>query len=166
MYGPLKALHPALRKLTAAVRDATACRRNTAKLGTVHRPKTPSLGRRQGDGKFEAGLGCVVSSSPVCDTQLDTVSRRGGSGGGEQGKRNIHGSHGTAADTAGRGGLLLALRLPVPPFSSPGHKCAARKPGRKQVPTPAAVSFLLLQASVVPVRLSWGAECRFVSSTL
>lgn len=144
VYGTLKALHPALRKLTAAVWDAAACRRNTAKLGTVHRPKTPSLGRRQGDGKFEAGLGCVVSSSPVWDTQLDTVSRRGGSGGGEQGKRNIHGSHGTAADTAGRGGSHWLYRCQSHPSAAritsvqPGSRVGSRFPPQLWYPSSCA----------------------------
>lgn len=132
-YKTASSLHPALCKLTAAAWDARSlgCPQPAEEIQLSWAQCAdlkPSLGRGQVDHKFEAGLGYVVSWSPGWDTQLDTVSRRGGSGGGERGKRNIHGSHGAAADTAGRGGLLLALRPPpVPPFSRRDHKCASER---------------------------------------
>lgn len=48
------------------------------------RPVTPSLWRKRGDRKFEAGLDYAVSSSPAWDTKLDTIKQ-----GGEQKKEMV-----------------------------------------------------------------------------
>lgn len=72
-YKTASSLHPALRKLTAAAWDACNPAEEIQLSWAQCTDLKPSLGRRQVDCKFEAGLGYVVSSSPVWDTQLDTV---------------------------------------------------------------------------------------------
>lgn len=102
----------------------------------VCRPVTPSLWRKRGDRKFEAGLDYAISSSPAWDTKLDTIKQ-----GGEQKKEMV-----TVLTQPRKWRHLQALWATVSPLGCPDRR---RVEWGRQVPTPAVMFLLLLWSSVI-----------------